>query len=237
MSAIPEFTGFPQAGLQFLRDLSANNNKDWFDTHKNTYIETVRTPAQALVAALGERLQGISPDIRFDTRTNGSGSLMRINRDVRFSADKSPYKTNIAMMFWQGPGKKMDMPGFGLQISPFGETGTMGGMFGFSKTMLQAYREAVAHDDLGPALVEAVDAVRSAGEYRISGEHYKRVPRGFDADHPRAEWLKYAGLHATSPQIPDDVLTSPAMVDVCFDHFKNMAPIQQWLVRVMERTD
>jgi len=230
-----EFDGFPAEAITFLRDLRENNNKAWFDANKTTYVDAVREPARAFVAALGTRLQEEFPNVTFDTRTNGSGSLMRINRDVRFSKDKSPYKTNIAMMFWEGDGKKTEKPGFGLQFNADG-FGLMAGQFGFSKAMLTAYREAVAGDDLGPALLEAVDQVTSTGDYTINGAHYKRVPRGYDADHPRADWLKYNALWASMPENTDSaIITSPAFIDVCMQHFTNMAPIQQWLVQVDQR--
>ena len=81
---------------------------------------------------MGERLKSIDGEIVVDTRTNGSGSLMRAARDTRFSKDKSPYKVNVAMMWWRGSGKKMQHPGFGMQITP-DEAGLMVGMFHFAK--------------------------------------------------------------------------------------------------------
>ncbi|NOG51288.1 MAG: DUF2461 family protein [Chloroflexi bacterium] len=157
----PDFTGFSAEGLQFMRDLAANNTREWFEARKPAYIDTVQTPAVALVAALGARLQDLVPDVTVDTRTNGSGNLMRLHRDTRFSADKAG-KTHVPMMFPVG-GKKMDSPGFGLQITLDG-VDCMAGVFGFDKGALARYRDAVAGDEHGPALVKAVDAVRKAGQ-------------------------------------------------------------------------
>jgi len=228
------FEGFPQAGLQFLRDLESNNNKEWFEANKDTYTEKLMNPAVKFVAALGERLKNISDGIRYDTRTNGSGSLMRIYRDVRFSPDKTPYKTNISMLFWEGEGKKMQNPAFGFQFQAH-EGGGMSGMFGFDKSMLEAYHQAVVDDVLGAELSDAVQKVKSAGEgYEVHGKHYKRVPRGYDADHPRAEYLLYNGLHAYCPSITPDEMISPDLVDICYTHCVNMAPVQQWLVKVRQ---
>ena len=228
------FEGFPVEAGQFLRDLRDNNNKEWFEANKKTYINALRTPAQAFVMAVGERLQDIiSPEVHYDTRTNGSGSLMRINRDVRFSKDKSPYKENLAMIWWQGPGKKMQNPAFGLQITPTG-VGMMAGMFGFDKDQLALYRDAVDDDKKGKALESAVAKVQKAGNYELFGEALKKVPRGYDADHPRAEWLKYKGLYAhLREDLPQDVINSADFVDVTVEHLLNMAPIQQWLAQVM----
>lgn len=228
------FQGFPVEGLQFLKDLGSNNNKEWFDAHKKTFVRTLQEPAQMFVEELGQRLQTISDGIRYDTRTNGSGSLMRINRDVRFSEDKTPYKTNISMMFWEGPGKKTEHPAFGFQFQA-NEGGSMAGIFGFPKPMLEVYRQAVLDDELGEALLEAVQQIESAGEgYVVHGQHFKRVPRGYPADHPRAEWLKFAGLYTHAPQITVEQLTAPNLVDVCYELCVKMAPIQRWLVRVFE---
>jgi len=226
------FAGFPAAGTQFLRELALNNNKPWFEANKKRYLQDVQAPALELVTTLGERLQTQFPEIRYDTRTNGSGSLMRIHRDVRFSADKSPYKTNVAMMFNAGANKKMEGPGFGLQITPE-QVEMMTGVFTFSKAMLARYREYVQIDKRGAALDSAAAQVRAAGAYTIGGETYKRVPTGLPADHPRAAWLRYSGLHAYAPPIALDVAATPALVDAVMTHFTAMSPIYIWLREMM----
>ncbi len=233
MSAtIAPFKGFPAEGLDFLRALAANNNKAWFEANKPTYLAAVQMPAAALVAALGERLCECFPEIRYDTRTNGAGSLMRIYRDTRFSADKSPYKTSIAMMFTSGQRGKMTSPGFGLQLTPE-RVELVAGVFGFEPPDLVAYRTAVLDDYLGPQLGRAVEAVQNAGDYTICGEGYKRVPSGLPGDHPRAAWLKYKGLHIFSPAISLEVAQTPILVEEALAHFVAMAPVEQWLVRAL----
>ncbi len=226
-----EFTGIPPAGLRFLEELAENNNREWFEANKHVYQDELQAPTLSFIVELGERLKTISEGIQYDTRTNGGGSLMRIYRDTRFSKDKTPYKTNITLMFWEGEGKKTEKPGFGLRYDVDG-AGLMVGMHGFPKPMLTAYRDAVLDEDLGTELVVAVEQVKQAGDYTIGGEHYKRVPRGLPADHERADWLRYAGLYTYSPQITVDDLTSPQLVDKCFAHFEKMAPLQRWLVKV-----
>lgn len=232
MQAIPTFTGFPNTGIEFLRDLAENNNKSWFDAHKSTYIDHVQTPALALVTALGERLHAEFPHISYDARTNG-GSLMRIYRDTRFSPDKTPYKTNIAMMFTPEGYKRMEAPGFGLQITPE-QVEMVTGLFGFSKDQLQTYREAMNDDARSAALIDAVEQVQSAGDYVLGGKELKRVPRGYDADHPRAEWLKFKGLHVYSPPIPLEIAHTPELVDTAITRFKNTAPVYHWLMNTLK---
>lgn len=229
------FSGFPPEALQFLADLADNNNRDWFNERKHTYLDHIVAPAVAFVQTVGEQLQFISPGIQFDTRTNGQGSLMRIYRDTRFSKDKSPYKTWIGIRFWEGAGKASQSPGFFFGFDTSGG-GLHVGMHGFDKTMLAAYREAVDDDEQGAELESALDSVRQAGSYDLNGEHYKRVPRGFDPDHPRANLLRFNTLYVSSPLIEPAALSSAGLVDVVLDHCQNAAPLHRWLVEVKKAT-
>ena len=228
-----DFPGFPAATREFLLELRENNNRDWYAANKARYEEAVKAQAVAWVATMGARLQALDTNLVVDLRTNGSGSLMRAYRDTRFSKDKSPYKVNIAMMWWHGSGKKITHPAFGMQLTP-DDVGMMTGMFHFAKPMLEAYRQAVVDDELGADLEKAAAVVSAAG-YRISGKHYKTTPRGFDKEHARADWLKYNSLHAIIDGISWDAAQAPGFIDLCFDHFRRMAPILHWLVRVQDR--
>jgi uncharacterized protein (TIGR02453 family) len=224
------FTGFTPQAIDFLRDLVINNNKDWFEAHKDTYITTLQNPGVALVEAVGERLQAHFPEIHYDVRPNGRGSLMRMNRDVRFSADKSPYKTNLAMMFHNKAGKKMEMPGFGLQITPE-QVEMITGVFQFTPDHLQAYRKVIDETKAGDELSKIVAEILAKGNYELGGETYKRVPKGYDADHPSAKWLKFTGLYATSAPLSLEAIYHANFVDVIMTHFINMSPIYTWLNR------
>ena len=225
------FAGFPREGLAFLADLAENNDRDWFKPRKDTYTRLLVEPAQDFVIALGRRLRSISEDIRYDTAANGRGSLMRIYRDIRFSRDRSPYKTNLGIIFWEGEGAKTERSGFYVHIVPDGAT-VMGGQHRFAKGMLEAYRQAVVDDELGAELIEVLQEIAASGDYGIGGAHYKRVPRGYPADHPRAELLKYDALWASARPIAPDVLCSPAIVDVAYAQCLAMARLHRWLVRV-----
>lgn len=230
-----QFTGFPKAGLQFLSDLAENNNREWFTEHKPDFQKNIVEPAQAFVSAMGQRLETITPNIRYDTRTNGSGSMTRIYRDTRFSKDKTPYKTWIGMVFWEGQGKKNESPGFYFGISQEG-SGIHVGMHGFPKPMLTAYREAIVDEELGPALVDIIQSIRAAGLV-VEGSYYKRAPRGYDVAHPRIDLLLHNALYASTPQLSPEIVTSPDLLDVCFNYFQQMAPLQQWLVKVDNRSE
>lgn len=226
------FRGFPKAGLQFLTDLAENNTKEWFNDNKPVYTKELLEPAVEFVEVMGERLHEISPSINYDTRTNGSGSLMRIYRDVRFSKDKTPYKTNIAGMWWEGEGKKTQNPGFGFQLTAQG-IGLIAGMWGFDKHKLSAYREAVNDEKTGRELEKLVAAIEADGVYSVHQEHYKKVPRGYDADHPRARLMRFNSLYIHPvAEIGVGEIGSAELIDLCYDHFVKMAPIQQWLVKI-----
>jgi uncharacterized protein (TIGR02453 family) len=227
------FTGFPAEGFAFLADLRANNEKVWFEENKQRYIDDVQTPALALVATLGAGLQEHFPNVTYGTQVNGSGSLMRIYRDVRFSKDKTPYKTEITMGFWEGSRKKMLNPSFGLRITPE-DTSLMAGVFGLDKEQLAAYRDAVVDDRLGWELVEIIQKVQASGDYTINDKHYKKAPRGYTLpEDERAPYLLYNGLYASLESIAPEIVYSGEFVDVVLEHFVNMSPIQQWLVKVL----
>jgi uncharacterized protein (TIGR02453 family) len=234
------FQGFSQATLEFLLELRAHNDKDWFQAHRQVYEESVMEPSRRFVIAMGERLAAISQGLQAVPQVNGS--IFRINRDTRFSADKTPYKTNIALFFWEGSGPRMECPGFYMHLEP--PTLMLGaGLYMFPKNLLDAYPKAVLDPVLGPQLDRAVAEVRAAagpGALAAAGcggtiDHYKKVPPGFDPDHPYAEYLKYKGLHAgVSMSIPTEI-TTPGFVAYCQERFVALAPIHHWLVRMVAR--
>ncbi len=229
------FSGFPNECLHFFQTLAANNNREWFEAHKQDYLDYVQTPARIFVAELGQRLQILSRGIQFDLRTNGSGSLMRIYRDIRFSKDKTPYKTNLGIVFWEGKRKKTESPAFYFHMDASGAA-IYSGLYTFPEPVLPVYHDAVVDERLGTELESAIASVKSAGDYEIGGQHYTRVPKGYDSAHPRADLLRYNGLHARSPLIDAGTISSPRLVEVAFEHCRNMLPLHNWVVKVDNRT-
>lgn len=225
------FSGFPPEGLNFLAGLEANNNREWFNGHKEEYIEFVQEPMVAFIAALGPRLQETCPGIEYDTRTNGSGSMMRIYRDTRFSKDKTPYKTQVAAGFWEGVRKKMQNPIFGFQWGADGG-GMMAGTHSFDKEMRESYRQAVDDDKRGVELEKILAKIQAAGAYEIGGEHYKTIPRGYAKDHPRDDLLRHAGLWVYPPRLSPSEIQSPDLVDKCVAEWEVIAPVHRWLVGI-----
>jgi len=232
------FQGIPREGVRFLEQLRANNDKVWFDKHKTEYQQHLLEPSRDFVVAMGERLRDLAPAIVADPRVNGS--LFKIHRDTRFSKDKSPFKTNVGIYFWEGAGKRMECPGFYLHLGP-PTVMIGGGMHTFPRELLEPYREAAADPKLGPQLREAVDQVGDAlggDPFEIAAcygapESYKRVPKGYDPDHPNADLLRRKGLSAgiESP-IPDE-LHGPELVDYAYERFEAIAPLHRWLVAMI----
>lgn len=230
-----EFSGFPKSAFQFFTDLKQNNNRDWFSENKSVYVESVVEPAQRFIQALGKRLTEIHPYIRYDTATNGSGSMFRIYRDVRFSKDKSPYKTHLGIVLWlDGARKKTEAPGYYFGMSD-GPPQIHGGHYHFGREHLKAYRSYVADVDRADELREILATLERHG-YATGGQNYKQVPRGFSRDHPCADLLRYDGVIASSKKIPLKVARSAGLVEVCFEHCLSMAPLLFWLREMEART-
>jgi uncharacterized protein (TIGR02453 family) len=228
-----QFTGFPRGGLAFLADLAAHNDRAWFTAYKPVYQAMLLEPAQVFVQELGERLRALAPGIRADPRTDGRGTLMRLSRDTRFSDDKSPYKTELSGLFWEGDGEKTACPAFGFRLQADGMD-LMVGMFAFPKAALPLFRAAVADEQLGTDLVTIVDSLHAKSEYAVHGEHYRRVPAPYYSSHSRADLLRYNALYVHPPRLGVDAVCSASLVDRCFEHFQAMAPLQRWLVRVLQ---
>ncbi len=233
MSAEMQFKGFPRGAIRFLEKLDKNNDKQWFAAHRDEYDENILAPSRAFVVAMGARLSAISPGIMAEPRVNGS--LFRIHRDTRFSKDKRPYKTNVGIFFWEGGGKRMECPGFYFHLQPPSlMLGT--GIYLFPKELLEVYRQAVVDPKLGPALAKAVKKVGPAFARTGCGMSlnvYKKVPRGYDPEHPRAELLKYKGLHAGFEVKVPRQLHSPKLVDYCFERWSKLAPLHFWLLKML----
>ena len=220
------FTGFPKETHQFFTDLAANNNKPWFDVNKPDYENYVLAPARDFVVALGERLRDLSPGVVADPRVNKS--IFRIYRDIRFSKDKTPYKTHLALWFPVGEGGgKFENPGYYFHLEP-GNIMLGVGIHVFSKPLLKAYRDAVVNPELGPALAQITAVVLKKG-YGVGSKTYKRVPRGYDPEHKYADLLRYSGLTSgVDLGIPAE-LYAPELIDFCFDRYRELAPIADWL--------
>lgn len=221
-----EFSSFPAETAEFLRGIAADNTKAWFEANRAPYEAGYVEPARRFVETMGERLKAVSPGVRYEPKI--SGSIGRINRDIRFSRDKRPYKDHLDIWFWHGDKKGWDRPGFYLRITP--ATVFLGcGMHTLEGPQLERFRQAVLADKSGRALDAAIDAVRAAGPYEIGGATRKSVPRGLDASHERAGLLLHEGLYA-GLELPGQEAAAEGFADLAFGHFAATWPIGKWLL-------
>lgn len=194
--------------FRFLRDLAANNNRDWFQANKARFEKDLKEPAQAFITEFGGPLHEISPHFRADPRGHG-GSLFRIYRDIRFSRDKSPYKTHQGMHFPHEAGKNAHTPGFYLHLEPGGCFAGVG-LWRPDSATLKVLRQRVAADPA--AWRAAVQNASFKAHFTVQGESLKRVPRGFAADHEMAEVLKLKDFTAYTP-LTQKQITSARFVE------------------------
>jgi uncharacterized protein (TIGR02453 family) len=177
---------FTPATFAFLSDLAANNDRAWFDANKPRYEADVKQPALRFIAAFGPHLKKVSEHFRADPRPVG-GSLFRIHRDVRFSRDKSPYKTHTGIHFRHFEAKSAHAPGFYLHIAP-GEVFMGAGIWHPDGPTLEKIRHRIAEDPEGWRKAVGGGAFRA--KFELAGDSLVRPPKGFDADHPLIEDLK-----------------------------------------------
>lgn len=222
-----QFNGFSRKTVKFYRDLRKNNDKAWFAEHKELYREVVLDPAQAFVLDMARKLRELSPGVIGDPRLSGAGSIFRIYRDTRFSRDKSPFKTHLGILLWEGAGKKVERSGFYVHLEP--PNLMLGvGVYMFTRENLELYRKAAASPKTGPLLAAAVKRVESKG-YELGGSHYKRVPREFDPEHSNAALLLHNGLYAGFERKIPEEFYSRDLIAYCFKRFKEMFPIHDWI--------
>lgn len=180
------FSGFSPGTLTFFRQLQRNNNRDWFNANKETYLRDVLDPALELVEAMQPVLEKYSPCFQAVPKRSG-GSVMRIYRDTRFSKDKTPYKTNLGIQFRHQAGKDVHAPGYYFHLAPdeifFGV-----GIWKPANPVLHQIRDAIVEDPQRWLRLWKPKSFRET--FRPVGDTLLRPPRGFDPDHPLIEDLK-----------------------------------------------
>jgi uncharacterized protein (TIGR02453 family) len=217
------FTGFPKETFEFLGDLAANNSKQWFDMHRELYDEFYVEPARHFVEEIGPKLRALSKTVNFAPKINGS--IFRIQRDVRFSKDKRPYKTHLDFWFWDGESRGWETPGYFLRLAP--SSMMIGaGMHSFAAPQLVSYRAAVMDERSGRKLEQVLGGLKGLG---AGGANRKTVPRGFDSSHPRARLLLHDGLYGSWEGDLPKTVNSGALVPECVERFREGVPIVQWL--------
>jgi uncharacterized protein (TIGR02453 family) len=216
------FSAFPKEGLRFLRSLKRNNNREWFQEHKGIYERVVKRPMEELVEALAVDFKEFAPEMLADTKS----SIRRIYRDTRFSHDKTPYKTHVAAIFpRQGFGKHEGARLY-LHISAT-DIYIGGGVYMPVPEDLTAIRTHIAGNNRAfTSIVEASSFRRIFGG--LSGDQLLRVPRGFSADHPAADYLRYKQYLAGRTLTAEEAL-QPGFYKTVIQAFKGVLPFIRFL--------
>ena len=172
--------------FRFLRDLKKNNTREWFEENKSRYEDDLRGPLLDFIEDFSERLNKISRHFEADNRKVG-GSLFRIYRDVRFSKDKSPYKTHAGIHFRHESARDVHAPGFYLHLEP-GESFIGVGIWHPDRETLTKIRDTIVeHPDRWK---KAIGDARFKRQFKLDGKSLKRAPAGIDPGHPLIEDLK-----------------------------------------------
>ena len=230
-AASPErFTGF--ADPKFFRELAKRQSRDWFTANKATYDEGFAKPMAALLGEVAKKLDRAYPDCEL-----GEPKVFRIHRDVRFSKDKSPYKTHVSgvLPVKIGAGKVTETPAaLYLEIGFDAATGkdshmAGAGLYLMDPAQLAKYRKAALDDAKGAELARVVKALEKKGGSIEAGDRLKNPPRGVDPGHPRAELLKLKGLVAMFEGISTSTLRKRDLVDWLLERGKLSAPLVRWL--------
>ena len=217
---------FSKHTFEFLADLEANTNKDWFDANRDRYEAHWKAPALDFIAAVSDRMAALDPALRAEPRLNGS--LRRINRDVRFSKNKSPYNPRLHMVFWTGEHPNRS-PGMHVVLSPDG-VGYGGGQWGIEPKALQSLRQRIVDDEDGSDLMAALERATEVG-CRMDAPDLARMPKGFAAEGRRAELLRYKGFVARTHErlVPKSKIIGKRAEDWVMETTKALLPLIRWL--------
>ena len=214
--------------FDFLLDLRANNDREWFKANKDRYEQQIKEPLLEFIRDFGPLLDSISEHFVADPRVNG-GSMFRIYRDVRFSKDKSPYKTQAAAHFRHEAGKTAHAPGFYLHLAP-GEVGAGVGIWRPNTATLTKIRNAIVDDPQGWKKASEDPGFREV--FSLVGDSLKRSPRGFDPHHPLAEDLKRKD-HIAWVDFDEDEATSPGFLEDYAHVCRRSVPYVQFLTNAV----
>jgi len=228
-----EFTGFRPAALGFLRSLARHNDRGWFEANRSRYESELREPLAALVEEVDARLGVIAPEIVGHPKR----SLFRIHRDVRFSADKRPYKTSVAAWFYHaggagtvaGAGRSGAHGGAGFYVDIGRTTSTIGGGIWMPpRPTLTRIREQIDEDHETLARVLRAPALRRRFGALADDGMLTRMPRGYAESHPAASLLRHQSF-TVGRQLTERELFSARLPDVLARDFALMVPLVRWL--------
>lgn len=217
---------FTAATFKFLRELESNNNKEWWEENKDRYADVVREPALEFIADFGDHLGSLSPHFTADAKTVG-GSLMRPYRDVRFSKDKTPYKTNVGIQFRHEAGKDVHAPGFYLHLEP-GENFAGVGLWSPETKVAYAIRRKINDEPDRWAKVAHTQPFSGSWSLGHPEDALKKVPKEYDADHPFADDIRRKSFTA-GQRLTQKVVTSSDFAKIYLEELKKAGPYTAFL--------
>jgi uncharacterized protein (TIGR02453 family) len=227
-AAVEGFAGFSDEAIQFLLELQAEQNREWFKAHQAEYERLCRRPLELFVTELQQRLSDVYPQI-----AEVEPHLFRIQRDTRFSKDKAPYKTNVAAGLAIRPvadsEERHTTPGMHFSFGLDGEYVALGAWH-MEQPMLTRYRQLLDDRRLGGEINSIAEDLTARGWSLGSMESLKRVPPPYPQDHPCAELLKRKGL-AASIQPKEGISAKPAYVDWAEARLREAVPMMHWIDR------
>jgi uncharacterized protein (TIGR02453 family) len=223
----PAFRGFPDARGDFFLALALHNDRDWFQAHRAGYEQGWAAPMAALLEQVRDGLRGA-----YGRRRLGAPKVFRLHRDVRFSRDKSPFKTHVAGWIPLETGRPAS-PG----ASPAAiylhlgvdERFTGSGCWTLEPDALKRWRAAVLDPRRGALLARRLAALTGRGFTTSAAESLARVPAGVDPDHPRAALLRLKGLVVSPGDVPRRLVTRPGLADWLVEQARAAAPVVSWL--------
>ena len=224
-----EFRQFEPTIFQFLEELKDHNNRPWFQKNKSRYEEQVLEPCLAFIRAFEPKLKRLSKSFIASDRRVG-GSLMRVYRDTRFAKDKRPYKTNVGIQFRHEFGRDIHAPGFYVHIAPDECFLGVGVWHPDGKALGRIRQAIVDHPDRWR---RATRGKRFGQYFELTGDRLKRPPRGFPADHPLVEDLKWKDVIGIAGQTEQDVLEEAFIYNVAAS-FAASRPFMRFLCKALE---
>ncbi len=222
-------TYFSKQTFAFLNALAQNNERAWFEQHQQEYEDFVRTPALDFISDMSDEMPAISRHFLAQPKKVG-GSLMRVQRDTRFSKDKTPYKTNIGIQFRHEVGKDVHAPGYYLHIEP-GECFIGIGLWRPEADALFRIRTAIVEKP--EAWLAARDDKAFRKLFTLEGDTLANAPRGFAKDHPLVSDLKYKDFIGMSA-LPQSTITSGQLREQVVAQFRAAAPYMRFLCQALE---
>lgn len=223
-----DFGGFPLETFRFLDELERNNNREWFNARLDTVEQVLVAPAQAFVTAFGKQAGRIYPELVYDTKVNGAGSMFRLSRDTRFSKDKTPYKTNVGLRFWLSHDERAcKRVRLYVHVDSDGVKVYGGEHCHLEPSRLDALRVALVNDGAG-RIKDVMDGLvqRGFGEDEV---RMKRIPRGYPEDHPNADLFRRKSLFVRSPRLPRKIAATPEVIERCVAFAAELKPLNDWL--------